>query len=227
MDIDFLVKQIRTPQQNLRLRQAEVVAINNDYTIDVKIAGDTGVLPNVRYLSDLAPLVGYHVWVVVDNNDMLAIGHVARETKTLAPTAYRTTDLTITKDVQTTVAFEAVRQDPWDMWDVADPTKLTVKVPGLYSATGAILFAGQNNMYASVCIELNGLEVGRSDGTASTKSHGYHSMVTTTPLQCEIGDYFQLRVLHDYNPSNALLISSGGVDHTGHFNALSVIYLGS
>jgi hypothetical protein len=34
-------------------------------------------------------------------------------------------------------------------------------------------------------------------------------------------------VHHDHNPDNDLILNVGGVDHTGYFNALSLIYLGS
>jgi hypothetical protein len=41
-----------------------------------------------------------------------------------------------------------------------------------------------------------------------------------------IGNTVRLGVWHDHNPTNNLILSASGVDHTGYFNALSLVYLG-
>jgi hypothetical protein len=51
--------------------------------------------------------------------------------------------------------------------------------------------------------------------------------VSSVPITMTKGDSIRMGVYHDHNAPNDLIISSGGVDHTGYFNALSLIFLGS
>jgi hypothetical protein len=225
--MDFLVNQMVNRPEVLRLRQATVVSVQTGRTCTVQIAGQTATTQKVRYLSNFAPLPGYHVWVATDGTDLLAIGHVGAANKTLAPRAYRTTNYNVILNTNTYVPFEAVESDEWDMWDIASPTVLTCRVSGRYQATASVLWQGQNNSYIATWVEKGTQEIGRQDAVMATKDHGFHMSVTTVPFTMAVGDTVRMGVHHDYNPSNNLILSSGGVDHTGYFNALSVIYLGS
>jgi len=229
MDLNYLVNQIKgdTIAPTLRLRQGKVITVNADRTMDVQIAGDTNILPSVRYLSNYAPKPDDQVWLLNSGADLLGVGMVAGADRTLAPVAYRTSALTVTKDTNTYVSFQADNSDEWGCWTVSDPTKLTVPVTGRYIATATILFTGENSVYASVFIEKGTQEIARTDGVMGNKSHGVHLSVTSHPVTLTKGEYLRMGVFHDYNPTLDLIVSSGGVDHTGYFNALSLTYLGS
>jgi hypothetical protein len=227
MDMSYLVNQIKAVPKGLRLRQGKVITVNTNRTMDVQIAGDTNTLPSVRYLSNYAPKPQDQVWLLNDGADLLGIGMIASANRTLAPVAYRTTPVTIIKDVDTYISFEADDSDGWDCWTIGDPTKLTAPITGRYMATASVLWEGQNSGYAAVFIEKGTQEIARQDGELTTKEHGLHLSVTSVPITLTKGDYVRMGVHHDYNPDNDLIISSGGVDHTGFFNALSLIYLGS
>jgi hypothetical protein len=229
MDLSYLVNQIKgdTTSPNFRLRQGKVITVNSNRTIDIQIAGDTNTLPSVKYLSNYAPKPDDQTWLLNSGADLLAIGMVAGVDRTLAPVAYRTSALTITKDTNTYVSFEADNSDGYGCWTVGDPTKLTAPVTGRYIATASVLWEGQNGGYCAVFIEKGTQEIARTDGTLSTKEHGFHMNVSSVPITLTKGDYVRMGVHHDHNPDNDLIISSGGVDHTGYFNALSLIYLGS
>jgi hypothetical protein len=227
MDLSFLVNQIKATDQGLRLRQGKVTAVNSDYTMDVQVAGDTNTLPSVRYLSNYAPKPDDQVWLLNNGTDLLGFGMVAGAGRTLAPVAYRTTVLTVVKDTNTYVAFEADNSDEYACWTISDPTKLTAPVTGRYIATASVLWEGQNGGYCAVFIEKGTQEIARTDGTLSTKEHGFHMSVSSVPITLNKGDYVRMGVHHDHNPDNDLILSSGGVDHTGYFNALSLTYLGS
>jgi hypothetical protein len=227
MDISYLVNQIKANPDGLRLRQGTVITVNANRTIDVQIASDGFTLPSVRYLSNYAPKPADQVWLLNDGADLLGIGMVASSTRTLAPVAYRTTPLTVIKDVDTYISFEADDSDGWNCWVIGDPTKLSAPVSGRYIATASVLWEGQNSGYAAVFIEKGTQEIARQDGELTTKEHGLHLSVTSVPITLAKGDYVRMGVHHDYNPDNDLILSSGGVDHTGYFNALSLIYLGS
>ena len=227
MDLSYLVNQIKATDQGLRIRQGKVITVNSDYTMDVQIAGDTNTLPSVRYLSNYAPKPDDQVWLLNSGVDLLGIGMVAGADRTLAPVAYRTSALTITKDTNTYVSFQAVNSDAYNCWTVSDPTKLTIPVTGRYIATASVLWEGQNTGYCSVFIEKGTQEIARQDGVLTTKQHGMHMAVSSVPIAFTKGDYVRMGVHHDHNPDNDLILSVGGVDHTGYFNALSLIYLGS
>lgn len=227
MDLSYLVNQIKANPQGLRIRQGKVITVNSDYTMDVQIAGDTNTLPSVRYLSNYAPKPDDQVWLLNTGADLLGFGMVAGANRTLAPVAYRTSALTVTKDINTYVSFEADNSDGYGCWTVSDPTKLTAPVTGRYIATASVLWEGQNGGYCAVFIEKGTQEIARTDGTLSTKEHGFHMNVSSVPITLTKGDYVRMGVHHDHNPDNDLILSSGGVDHTGYFNALSLVYLGS
>jgi hypothetical protein len=227
MDLSYLVNQIKATPSGLRLRQGTVITVNANRTIDVQIASDGFTLPSVRYLSDYAPKPADQVWLLNDGADLLGIGMIASANRTLAPVAYRTTAVTIPKDVNTYISFEADDSDGWNCWVIGDPTKLTAPVTGRYIATASVLWEGQNSGYAAVFIEKGTQEIARQDGELTTKEHGLHLSVTSVPITLTKGDFVRMGVHHDHNPENDLIVSSGGVDHTGYFNALSLIYLGS
>jgi hypothetical protein len=227
MDISYLVNQIKATPDGLRLRQGTVITVNANRTMDVQIASDGFTLPSVRYLSNYAPKPSDQVWLLNDGADLLGVGMIAGADRTLAPVAYRTTPLTVIKDTNTYVAFEADNSDAYGCWTISDPTKLTAPVTGRYIANASVLWEGQNGSYAAVFIEKGTQEIARTDGTLSTKEHGFHMSVSSVPITLTKGDYVRMGVHHDHNPDNDLILNVGGVDHTGYFNALSLIYLGS
>lgn len=229
MDFADIIKSIANQNNRLAIHYGEVTAITNTsgtYFLTIKPSGSSTAITNVRYLRSYVPRVGDIVMIQINKNDMVVIDALAKADYSLNPVAYRTSALTILKDTNTYVAFQAVANDEWDMWDVADATKLTCKVPGRYQATAQVLWEGQSSGYVAVFIEKNTQEVARQDSTLTTKEHGKHMSVTSVPITMAINDTVRMGVHHDYNPDNDLIITSGGVDHTGFFNALSVIYLG-
>lgn len=227
MDLSFLVNQIKATDQGLRLRQGKVTAVNSDYTMDVQVAGDTNTLPSVRYLSNYAPKPDDQVWLLNNGTDLLGFGMVAGAGRTLATTAYRTTTYTITKDTLTTIPFQAARRNAWGSWVVGDATKLTAPLTGVYQATASILSQAENASI-EVSIWLNSQEIARQDvDLTKTDVGGFHGMVTSVPFEMTKGGFITMKIEHDYNPSLDLILSAGGKDHTGYFNALSLVYLGS
>ena len=79
MDLSYLVNQIKTPPQGLRLRQGEVVTHDNVLkTVDIRIAGDPNVLPSVKYLDNYSnPTAGDVIFLLTNGADILVLGHIA------------------------------------------------------------------------------------------------------------------------------------------------------
>ena len=229
MDFVNIIKKIIDQNVRLEYHYGEVTAITNDsgtYYLTVKPSGSSTPITKVRYLRSYVPRVGDTVLIQVNKNDIIVIDALASANKSLNPIAYRTSVYTVAQNTDTTIPFETVANDDWDMWDVGSPTVLTCKVPGRYQATAQVLWEGQNSGYCSLFIEKGTQDIARQDDELTTKEHGMHMSVTSVPITLAINDTVRMGVHHDHNPDNDLILSSGGVDHTGYFNALSLIYLG-
>lgn len=228
MDLSYLVNQIKAPQSSLKLRQATVITVNADRTMDVQIAGDGYTLPSVRYLSNYAPKPSDQVWLLNDGADLLGIGMVAGVDRTLAPTAYITSPVTVPLNTEYYLPFTAERNNGWNCWNVSQPTRLTAPVTGLYQATAVVVSSSHANTDLSIGIRKNGTNaIVRQDVTMKVSADDFHGMVTSTPFEMTKGDYIEMMIKHDFNPSLTLLTTSHGYDHVGYYNCLSFIYLGS
>ena len=223
MDLSFLVNQIRTADQGLRLRQGKVVIVNSDQTIDVQIAGDSNTLPSIKYLSNYAPKPDDQVWLLNNGVDLLAFGMVAGSDRTLAPTAFRSTAQTIPTATQTKIILDAVDSDGWNCWDLSpNPTRLTAPLTGRYIITGNVAFEAASSGHRAINIlKNNTVELARSDFNPVSNSIDTHSTVTCHAISLTQGDYVELRVWQ--NSGSDLDIMNSG-DHSPKF---SLIYLGS
>jgi hypothetical protein len=225
MDMNYLVNQIKnTPVgPNLRFRQGKVITVNANYTIDVQIAGDPNTLPSVKYLSNYAPKPDDQVWLINNGPDLLGIGMIAGADRTLAPTASRSTNQTITTSTQTKIIFDSVDSDGWNCWDVSpNPTRLTVPVTGRYIITGNVAFEAASAGHRAINIlKNNTLELARSDFNPVSNSIDTHSTVTCHAVSLTKGDYVELRAWQN-SGSDLNILDSG--DHSPKF---SLIYLGS
>jgi hypothetical protein len=229
MDFADIIKSIVDQNNRLAIHYGEVTAITNSsgkYLLTVKPSGSSTAISNVRYLRSYVPRVGDIVMIQISKNDMVVIDALASADKSLNPVAYRTTDVSILNGVETDVDFQAVDNDDWDMWDVTDPELLTCKVPGRYMAYGQILIEDASNIDLEVKIYKGAQEIGRQDIRITNASHDWHHQVNTLPFTMAINDTIKMTVKHNHNPDLDLLIDTGGVDHEGYFNALSLIYLG-
>lgn len=223
MDLSYLVNQIKAPQSSLKLRQATVISVNSDRTMNVQVAGDGFTLPSVRYLSHTAPKPNDQVWLLNDGADLLGIGMVASADRTLAPTASRSSVQTIPTATQTKVSFDAVDSDGWNCWDLSpNPTRLTVPITGRYIVTGNVAFEASSSGHRAVNIlKNNTLELARSDFNPVSNSIDTHSTVTCHAITLTKDDYVELRVWQ--NSGQDLDIMNTG----DHNPKMSLIYLGS
>jgi hypothetical protein len=207
-----------------------VTAITNSggtYYLTVQLAGSTTAITNVRYLRSYVPRVNDTVLVNIYKKDAVVVDALAEANKSLNPVAYRTSTQVILVNTTTDISFQAVSNDDWGMWVVGSPTVLTCKVPGRYLAFGQILLEDASNIDLELRI-LKGTstEIGRQDIRMTNADHDWHTQVNTAPFTMAINDTIKMTIRHNHNPDLDLLVISGGVDHTGFFPSLSVIYLG-
>jgi hypothetical protein len=228
MDLSFLVNQIKTTDQGLRIRQGKVTAVNSDYTMDVQVAGDTNSLPSVRYLSNYAPKVDDQVWLLNNGTDLLGFGMVASATRTLSPKAYRTSLQSIPLNTETLVSFQAVENDDWNCWDLSpNPTRLTAPITGRYIAVAMVKWSesGNDSDWFSNSILLNGTQEVAYGNTKKLRSHGQHINITSPPMTLTKGHYIELLAESSVNAD--LIVTANGDSYVGWMPSLSLIYLGS
>lgn len=75
-DMSYLVKQIKSAPSGLRLRQGYVYHYDStNKVLDIQLAGDSNILPGVKYLHSYAPQTGDTVWLLTSGSDILCIGN--------------------------------------------------------------------------------------------------------------------------------------------------------
>ena len=225
MDFTDVVAKIVDQNSRLNLIQGTVTAIGV-YSVSVQLRGDTTILTGIKYLDSYVPNVNDTVFLIINKGDLLVIGKLAIANKSLNPVAYRTTDLTILQNTDTTVTFQAVTNDSWGMWSAGSPTVLTCKLAGRYLISASTVSEGQSNVGVSLSLYKGTQEIARLDEDIKVASHGHHMNLTSMPITLAVNDTVSMKFLHDHNPDLDLVINTGGVDHTGFFNAMSAIYLG-
>lgn len=227
MDFTDVVAKIVDQNSRLNLIQGTVTALGN-YSVSVQLRGDTTILTGIKYLGSYVPNVNDTVFLIVNKGDLLVLGKLASvdASKSLNPVAYRTTDLTILQNTDTTVTFQAATNDSWGMWSASAPTVLTCKLAGRYMISASTVSEGQSNVGVSLSLFKGTQEIARLDEDIKVASHAHHMNLTSMPITLAVNDTLSMKFLHDHNPDLDLVISAGGVDHTGLFNAMSAIYLG-
>lgn len=200
------------------LRQGQIVSVQSDYTVTVKIAGSNTEVAGVRYMGyPLPPNSG--AWLWSNGTDVFVAGALSSTGQAIAPRAYRTNDLAISNASVTRITWQADDADPYGMWNVASPDYLIANVPGRYAAVAQADFASSSVGVRSASILVNGAVVGanRTPGTASVS----HINVASLPFTVSATASVELVV--EQNSSASLnLIASGNLSP-----GLGIYYLGA
>jgi hypothetical protein len=229
MELSEVLSKIVSQNIRTALHYAVVTGIENDsgiYYLTVELAGSTTPINKVRYLRSYVPRIDDTVIVQINKSDVFVVDSLAEAGRSLNPVAYRTSSQNILQNTITDVDFQDVTNDTWDMWDISDPELLTCKVPGRYQAMGQILLEDASNIDVELRIMKGTEEIGRQDIRMVNSTHDWHHQVHTPPFTMAINDTIKLQITHNSNPDLDLLVTSGGVDHTGFFPSLSLVYLG-
>lgn len=225
MDFSAIIKSLIDQNIRIAYHYGEVTAVTNDsgtYYLSVKPSGSATAITKVRYLRSYVPRIGDTVLLQVNKSDLLVLGALASAGKTLAPTASRSTNQTITTSTQTKISFDAVDSDDWNCWDLSpNPTRLTVPIAGRYLITATASFEAAASGHRAINIlKNNTTEIARSDFLPVSNSIDTHSTVVTPSETLAAGDYIELRAWQ--NSGSDLDILGAG----DHFPTLSLIYLG-
>ena len=229
MELSEVLSKIVSQNIRTALHYAVVTGIENDsgiYYLTVELAGSTTPINKVRYLRSYVPRIDDTVIVQINKSDVFVVDSLAQAGRSLNPVAYRTSSQNILQNTITDVDFQDVTNDTWGMWDISDPELLTCKVPGRYQAMGQIVLEDASNIDVELLIIKGTEEIGRQDIRMVNSTHDWHHQVHTPPFTMAINDTIKLQITHNSNPDLDLLVTSGGVDHTGFFPSLSLVYLG-
>lgn len=108
----------------------------------------------------------------------------------------RTTNQTITNNVETAISFSNERWDTDGYWNVAQPTRLTIPKTGRYTVGGAVRWASNATGYRQVLLRVNGTSyIGTKNDQAITA--GVHYIQVTSTWEFSAGDYIELDVVQN------------------------------
>lgn len=110
----------------------------------------------------------------------------------------RTTNQAVANGTLTHIVFDVAEHDPENMWDAANPTRLTIPGAGVYSFTGQLQFSGSaGGNFRSPRVYRNGVNMVAS----AYFSHGGSASSWITQVSGVFrfarGDYVTLAAYHD------------------------------
>lgn len=210
----------KMPSQQLRMRQGSVVSVQADSTVTVTIGGSAVQISGVKVMSGCCPKPGASAWFTTDGRDLIMIGHLAPVGPAYARVRKGTNQSVAsgTDAVLTFTSVPAELDDPWGMFDAGSPTRLTVKVPGLYVVSFSYQWDGDVDGRRVIHLMKNG-----TDFASETKSPSSTSVLNgtiTSVVPAAIGDYFEVDFYH--TAGNVLALVGGTADR----NLLTATYLG-
>lgn len=182
-DLNYLVGQIKGDSKFFRVRQAKVIAVNSDYTINIQIAGDTNTLPSVKYFGHYAPRPNDQVWVITDGQDVMGLGHLAPRSYPVARLALSVAQ-SIGNNSDTAVVWASqTGTNPWGMW--TSGANVTVPIPGYYTANfwGVFAASATGIREATIQYSTDGGSTWTTGGRfrASAPSAGQGDVMATMP----------------------------------------------
>lgn len=216
----FQVAEAFVPERApLRVRFGTVSSVETDRTITVSVGG--GTVSGVRYAASMVPCPGFTVFLLTDGEDLFAVDHLAANNLTLAPRAYRSSNLTVANTTDTAVTWDGANNDGWGTWVAGSPTRLTAPVTGRFMATAYVEFSGDADGFRQAWVRKGGTETLGYMKMLSAASGSPTNMTVATPaFDLDKGDYIELVVRH--NAGNDLTLTRDGTLTP----ALSLIYLG-
>jgi hypothetical protein len=192
----------------VRVRFGTVVSVESDRTCTVSVGG--GTVTGVKYAARCVPCPGYPVILLTDGQDLFAVDHIAADDLTLAPRAYRSSNLTVANTTDTVVEWAGANSDAWGCWSAGSPTRLTAPVTGRYLATAYVEFSADADGIRQAWIRRNGAEILGHVRTPTAGSGSSTNLTVTTPaFDLAKGDYVQLVVRH--SAGNDLTVNRDGV----------------
>ena len=216
----LLASSLTVDPQKLRIRFGSIVSVENDRTCTVSIAGMATSVAKVKYLSS-PPRPNSSVILITDGQDLFVLDHVAAASNSLATTATRSTDQTLTNATDTAIVFDGSNGDGFSVW-AASPNadRLTVPITGRYIAVGNVSFATNATGLRSVWVEKNGsTTIGRTNQLSVGGGSPTIISLTATAASLTKADY--LRLMVSQNSGGNLNVSGGTV-----YPTFSLIYLG-
>jgi len=210
-----------------RRRAGVVVSVQSDYTCTVQVAGNATSISGVRYFAHVSPRPGQQVWLDTDGFDVIAVGVIAGNGGAIPSGAWRKNAAQSIPDATiTSVSFDTVHHDPWNMLQGgtsgSGTTDVTLPMTGVWLLSANASFASNTaGSYREVLIYSGGTVLTRS--RAEQASGGFPAtgvMVSTTAVRALAANaIITMRVYQ--NTGGALNTGTGSGE-----NVLFVAYLG-
>lgn len=219
-DLYKIAAGFKQSSADIRVRFGSVVSVQTGRTATITVGGSTESISGIPYLESMVPQPGKPVVMLTDGVDLFIVDHLSAASMSLAPRAYRSTDLTVGHNTDVSVSWAAVAVDPWGCWASGNAARLTAPVDGRYMAVGTAEFAADATGYRAAWIENNaGTKLARTQ-IAATPTNPAWLQVVTPPFDLAKDDYITMSVRQTSGGNLALT-------HDSNFTpSLSLIYLG-
>jgi hypothetical protein len=222
-DIFGFVDAVSYNKPSIRRRMATVISVESDVTMTVSLAGNTDpayYISQVRYMEQVAPRVGGHVWLDTDGADIVAVGRiVGRGAQYPHCRVYRSADQSIPNGTTyTTVTFTTADVNFYGMWSAGAPTVITVPFAGLYQVSINMAWATNSTGLRTAIGLVNGTTQSliQIDGLSATGAY----LSNTTIVSIPDGGTVSMQVRQT---SGAALAALGG---SRYETSMSVTYVG-
>jgi len=201
-----------------RLTATEDVPVDESDLLSNEVDG-------VRFLGRSVPLPGQTVLLLTDGQDLVALDSLADPGTTLSPRRYRTSNLSVGNNTDTTVTWgTAVANDLLEVDRNAAGTvsdsRMYARIPGWYQATGAVEWAANSTGYRRAQVLFGGSVVLAGTQTDTDENVAVFQTVSTPTFYMSADDYIELRVRHTAGGALNLTYSSEFVP------SLTLTYLG-
>jgi hypothetical protein len=206
--------------ESLGYRLAEVVSVQANYSMTVKIAGSSTAVAGVRYLTHVPPRPGSSVWLIRNKEEWHGVGTMAHQAGWPVCRVRRAADGTSYASGAQTVSFDTEDADLWSMW--TSGTDVVIPIPGFYDLSGGLQFDldANNNGSRSVFIKVGSTEVAYDRRLPISASTPVILGCSTLGYPCVAGDVVTLGGAHT---STTNRYHVGGSARNSY---LSVVYRG-
>jgi len=217
--------------KSLRVRQAEVTALSKTANTATILLGGSS-MAGVPYSGNL-PVPGYGCWVITDGEDMFifanhhtapgdsiklnrdadqTIGDITEEKISFSDPADNTTNLP-----------QNNAYDYYGAWQSAQPTRLYLPAPGMWTLTAQVEWAGDVDGRRILTIwNANDAVVAKavtpSQGAAIVVPQTAITQVRATDVSTGGNEYFRINVWH--NANNNLVVNGAGIQYSPIFIAV-------
>lgn len=199
----------------LRIRQAVIMA-SGEGLCDVRIGGGSTTITGVRVMSTVPPMVGDHVWLLINNRDMIALGSTRAAAPVVRLELATDQNMAIGTDY---VLWDAAPLDPIGAWSSGNAGRMTLgQLPGYWQVHQIVLWDNVGGgTFRQSGIEINGATMRGYENMAPTTAFGVTTQSACSARYFSAGDYCRVRTNHDAGGARTIKATVNGPYFWAHW----------